>query len=65
MFDIISLSGIRNRETKYRTVVHRAFSPDAAPVPANDTLDGREPDTGALELISAMKTMERAEQLST
>src|SRR5882762_10038139 len=63
----ILLSSIRSssseREIDRRPLVGSADGPDATAVPVHDPLDGGQTDPDARELVLAVQTLERAEQL--
>ena len=50
-------------EEECRTAPDRALSPDLPAMPADDALDGREPDPGPFEFCCRMQTLEDSEEL--
>src|SRR4051794_21310150 len=51
------------RNIERRAVIHRAFGADRSAVTLNDTLNRREANSGALELLGEMQALKHAEQL--
>src|SRR5256714_1303660 len=51
-------------EVEGRPLVHGPLGPGATPVTIDDALDGGEAYPSALELVAAVETLERAEQLA-
>lgn len=53
---------LRKRKVKCRTAVNRTLSPDAAAVPVNDPLDGRQSHPSSGEIILIVKALEGAKK---
>src|SRR5688500_6866717 len=51
------------REVDRRAALHDTFCPDPATMAVDDPLDCREPDPGSCEVLVAVETLERSEQL--
>src|ERR1700741_856186 len=59
---ISNLPEIWKREVEGRSLIHRTFSPNMAPVSINDALNSRQSDSRAFELGRGMETLEGAKQ---
>src|SRR5256714_6544645 len=64
LLSIFRLLEVGECEVEGRPLAHGPFGPDPSAVTVDDTLDGGEADARALELVPAVETLERAEQLS-
>src|SRR5690606_7000994 len=51
------------RKEETGTLIHIAFRPDFSTMSVDDSIDGRQPQPGSLELVVMMKALERREQL--